>query len=203
MTRVQARLLGALLAAVLTLGAAGAATAATVYKDTPGAALHDCGAGHDPLVGHYSVKVLQTALRDLRTNSLQYTTCADALQNAIDSELTGHRKKPVKHHRGGTTPRRGGKTPGTTTTHTQTQSQSTTALPDLVRKRVDQVKQQGRKPVRLNGQTVTPGAVTVRTASFLSGVPTPLLIVLAALLATVVAVSARAIHHVVRTRRPH
>jgi hypothetical protein len=53
------------------------------------------------------------------------------------------------------------------------------------------------------GQTVTPGTVTDRGASFLSSLPTPLLIVLAALLATVLAVSARSINNIVRSRRPH
>jgi hypothetical protein len=53
------------------------------------------------------------------------------------------------------------------------------------------------------GQTVTPGTVTDRSASFLSSLPTPLLIVLAALLATVLAVSARAITNLVRARRTH
>ena len=63
MTRSRARLALAALAAVLALGAA------TAYAALPehghGRALRDCGAGHDPLVGHYSVKVLQKALHDL------------------------------------------------------------------------------------------------------------------------------------------
>jgi hypothetical protein len=43
--------------------------------------------------------------------------------------------------------------------------------------------------------------VTVHSASFLSSLPTPLLIVIAALLAAVVAVGGRALHQLVRTRR--
>jgi hypothetical protein len=185
MTRVYARLVAVALAAVLVFGAT---TATAAYKNTPGQALRDCGAGHDPLRGHYSIKVLQQALKDLHTNALQYTTCADALQNAIRSLLTGHPKgRHSVHPRGKVTlPGHGGTVKPT---------------PALAKKRIDA---QGSAPFRLpNGQSVTPGAVTVRSASFLSGLPTPLLIVLAALLATVLAVSARAIHQLVRTRRSH
>ena len=183
MTRVYARLAAAALFAVLVFGATSADAA---NKNTVTAALHDCGQGHDPLVGHYSVKVLQAALHDLHTNSLQYTTCADALQNAINSQLA----KPKPHPRGRVTlPGRGGTVKPT---------------PNLVKQRVSQVKKLGGAPFVLpSGQSVTPGAVTVHSASFLSSLPTPLLIVLAALLAAVVAVGGRALHQLVRTRRTH
>jgi hypothetical protein len=184
MIRGYGRLVAAALAVVLIFGAT---TATAAYKNTPGQALRDCGAGHDPLRGHYSIKVLQQALADLHTNALQYTTCADALQNAIRSLLRGHPHQGV--HGKVTLPGRGGTVKPT---------------PALVKKRIDQANAQGSAPFLLpNGQSVTPGAVTVRSASFLSSLPTPLLIVLAALLATVIAVSARAIHQLVRTRRSH
>ena len=181
MTRVYARLAAAALFAVLVFGATSADAA---NKNTVTAALHDCGQGHDPLVGHYSVKVLEAALHDLHTNSLQYTTCADALQNAINSQLA----KPKPRGRV-TLPGRGGTAKPT---------------PNLVKQRVSRVKKLGGAPFLLpNGQSVTPGAVTVHSASFLSSLPTPLLIVLAALLAAVVAVGGRALHQLVRTRRTH
>ena len=181
MTRVYARLAAAALVAVLVFGATSADAA---NKNTVTAALHDCGQGHDPLAGHYSVKVLQTALHDLHTNSLQYTTCADALQNAIDSQLA----KPKSHPRGKVTlPGHGGTAKPT---------------PNLVKQRVNRVKKLGGAPFLLpGGQSVTPGAVTVHSASFLSSLPTPLLIVIAALFAAVVAVGGRALHQLVRTRR--
>ena len=185
MTRVHARLAAAALVAVLVFGTTSADAA---NKNTVAAALHDCGQGHDPLVGHYSVKVLHTALHDLHTNSLQYTTCADSLQNAIDSQLS--RPRPGTH-RGGrvTLPGQGGPAKPT---------------PDVVKQRVSRVKKLGGAPFLLpSGQSVTPGAVTVHSASFLSSLPTPLLIVLASLLAAVVAVGGRALHQLVRTRRSH
>ena len=183
MTRVYGRVAAVAMAAVLVFGAT---TASAAYKNTATAALKDCGAGHDPLAGHYSVKVLQTALRELRTNSLQYTTCADALQNAINAALA----QPKARHGKVTLPRRGGP--------------AIKPTPDIVKQRVNRVKSIGGAPFRLpSGQSVTPGTVTVRSASFLSSLPTPLLIVLAALLAAVVAVGGRALQQVVRARRSH
>jgi hypothetical protein len=189
MTRSLARaLLGAFAAALIF----GAPIAGAANPNTPTAALRDCSAGHDPLVGHYSVKVLQQAQADLKTSSLQYTTCEQVLHNAIQA-LLAHR---TVHH----PPPPGGKVTRSTHSAAPSAKPVTTAV---VNKRLSEVRAAGSAPAFISGQTVTPGAVTVRSSSFLSGLPTPLLIVLAALLATVVAVGARAIHQIVRTRRSH
>jgi hypothetical protein len=185
MTRLSARLLAAAVAVVLICGTA---TANAAYPNTPTGALQDCNQGHNRLVGHYSLKVLQQALHELKTNSLQYTNCADVLTQAIQAlELT--RPKPAAH-------------PSASTKVTRGQAPTPTT-PDLIKKQLDELNAQGSGPTTISGRTVTPGRVTVRGASVLSSLPTPLLIVLAALLATVIAVSVRAIHQVVRTRRPH
>jgi hypothetical protein len=75
----------------------------------------------------------------------------------------------------------------------------------VAKQKLHKLKTEGSSPILLpaTGQTATPGTVTDRGASFLSNVPTPLLIVLAVLLATVLAVSARAINTFVRARRTH
>lgn len=188
MTRSFARvLLGALAAALIF----GAPIADAANPNTPTAALRDCSAGHDPLVGHYSVRVLQQAQADLKTSSLQYTTCEQVLHNAIQA-LLAHR---TAHH-----PPPGGKVTRSTHSAAPSAQPPTTAV---VNRRLSQVRAAGSAPAFISGQTVTPGAVTVRSSSFLSGLPTPLLIVLAALLATVVAVGARALHQIVRARRSH
>lgn len=182
MRRLCAR---ALIVAVALSMSAGVATA-YAYKDTPRGALSDCAAGHDPLKGHYTIRVLQRALSQLHTSDLQYTTCADSLEAAIRSEELGHRKTKPK--------------PPTTGKGTGKVTQAKTS--NIVKARVTQVKREGSLPYILpSGESVTPGTVTVHSASFLSGLPTPLLIVLAALLATVVAVSARSVTQFVRTRR--
>ena len=185
MSRTFARLLCAVLASALLLGST---LANAANKNTVSAALHDCG-NHDPLRGHYSIKVLQKALSELKTQSLQYTNCEDALQRAIDATVTGH---PKANSNGGQPPQTGKVTRGT---HKPTTN--------LAKQRVARLKKEGAGPVSIDGQTVTPGTVTVHSASFLSNLPTPLLIVLAALLATVLAVTGRAVHQFVRDRRPH
>jgi hypothetical protein len=186
MLRRSARALVALLA-VWSITGAGVAYAA--YPNTVGGALHDCGAGHDPLVGHYSVAVLHKALKELNTNSLQYTSCADALQAALDADLISRPKPPTKP-------------PPTGKPVTKQSGPVIKPSQNAIRKRVDHLQSWGGGPIKLpTGVTVTPGAVTAHTAGFLSNLPTPLLIVLAALLAAVVAVTGRALQTVVRARR--
>ena len=61
MTRFALRLALAAVAVTVVLGSA---TAYAGYPDTPKGAQHDCGAGHDPLVGHYTATVLDEGARD-------------------------------------------------------------------------------------------------------------------------------------------
>ena len=95
MTRYALRLA---LAAVAVTVALGSTTAYAGYPDTPSGAQHDCGAGHDPLVGHYSAAVLARALATLSGSDAEYTNCVDALKSAIRALLnrkhTGHGTKP-------------------------------------------------------------------------------------------------------------
>jgi hypothetical protein len=166
-----------------------AAPSAFAYSDTVSSALHDCGAGHDPLKGHYSLKVLQKALKDVKGESLQYTNCATILQQAINADSVGRRKPPSP--------------PPVKGTVTRPHAPVYVGHPAAVAKhRIKQLEHGAGGPVRLPiGEVVTPGAVTGSGASFLSSLPTPLLAVLAALLAAVLAVSGRAIQNVVRARR--
>lgn len=186
MLRRSARALVALLAV---WSIAGAEVAYAAYPNTAGGALHDCGAGHDPLVGHYSVAVLHKALRELNTNSLQYTTCADALQAALEADLLSNKPKPPTR-------------PPTGKPVTKPSGPVIKPSQRQIGERLDHLQSWGGGPIKLpTGVTVTPGAVTAHTAGFLSNLPTPLLVVLAALLAAVVAVAGRALQTVVRTRR--
>ncbi len=190
--RIGAAATVAALAVVLVLGASTAVAAhKKSYPDTPKGALADCGAGHYPLKGHYTIKVLQEALKRLSSGTLQYTTCADALLKTIQAQELALRKGTG----GGSGHPRGKVTRGA---H-GTKPTKPTAKPSSV------PQGNGTSSVVLpaTGDTVTPGTVTVHGASFLSTLPTPLLIVLALLLATVLAVSARAINNIVRTRRTH
>jgi hypothetical protein len=190
MTRVCARMVAVGIAAMLI---ALPATASAAYKDTPGSVIKDCSAGHYPLKGHYTIKVLQEALDRLDASGDQYTNCSDVIKATISKQ------ELAEHHKiGGVA----GKHPRSKDTHG---GGSGAHASDLAKKRVHALTSGGGSPVVLPsiGKTITPGSVTDRGASFLSSLPTPLLIVLAALLATVLAVSARSINHLVRSRRPH
>jgi hypothetical protein len=163
--------------------------ASAAYKDTPGAVLKDCGAGHYPLKGHYTIKVLQEALKRLDSYGAQYTNCGDVINDTIDRlELAPHHTTTAP----GTHPR----------TRLVPHDNTRGSTPKVVRPK--HLTQSGAGlPVLLPGttQSVTPGAATTAGASFLSDLPTPLLAVLAALLAIVLAVGARAINNSVRAHR--
>jgi hypothetical protein len=191
MARLRAQLVTAVLAAGL-LALPAAATAKSPYPDTPKGALRDCAAGHYPLEGHYTIAVLQKALKLQLADKLQYTNCATVLLDTIHKlELT------ERHSSGAGTSHPRATRGGHGVVH------SSTANP--IQNRLRSLKTGGGAPVLLpvTGQTVTPGTVTARGTSFLSSVPTPLLIVIAGLLATVLAVGARAVNNLVRTQRPH
>jgi hypothetical protein len=180
-----ARALAVGVSALLLVGA----SSAFAYSNTVDSALHDCGSGHDPLKGHYSLKVLQKALKDVKAEPLQYTNCSTILQQAINADSLGKRKtsgpRPVK-----------GKV---TRPHAPVYVHQSASV---AKHRIQQLEHGAGAPVKLpGGALVTPGAVTGGGASFLSSLPTPLLAVLAALLAVVLAVSGRAIQNVVRARR--
>ena len=183
----RARLVVAALAVALVVALP--ATASAAYRNTPGAVLKDCGAGHYPLKGHYTIKVLQEALKRLGSYGAQYTNCADVINETIS-----HLELAPRH----TTTARGKHPRTSRVPHDNTRG----STPKVVHPQKLTQKGAGL-PVLLPGtaETVTPGAVAAGSASFLSSLPTPLLAVLAALLAVVLGVSARAINNVVRTRR--
>jgi hypothetical protein len=188
MTRVCARL-AALGIVAIALAAPAAASAA--YTNTPKSVIKDCSAGHYPLKGHYTIKVLQEALNRLDASGDQYTNCADVIKATIGKqELAAHKRPAVSSHPSSKDTHGGG-----TGAHAS----------DLAKRRVHVLISGGGAPVILPaiGKTITPGTATDTSASFLSSLPTPLLIVLAALLATVLAVSARSINNLVRSRRSH
>ena len=189
MTSRLARVLIAVVVAWSIAGTAVAYARTSPFNKSVRAALRDC-ASNDPLKGHYSLKVLQTALKDVKAEALQYTGCADVLLAAIHKQSLGTPTHPSVN------PQKTGRV--TEPSHQVVVKKGQKAI----KRRVDRLKSEGGAPLTLpSGQTVTPGTVTAHSASFLSTLPTPLLIVLAALLAVVVAVSGRALHNVVRARR--
>jgi len=194
MTSRHTRVFVAVLVAFSLAGTATAYAHQSHFQKQVRAALHDCGnSNNGSLKGHYTLKVLQTALKEVKAQTIQYTGCADVLTAAIRADSLGKPKPPSSTNKGG---RGGGSPPTKPASHPIRPGQKE------IQSRVDQLGKEAGSALTLpTGQTVTPGTVTAHSASFLSSLPTPLVIVLAALLAAVVAVSGRALQNVVRTRR--
>src|SRR5579871_883778 len=120
MSRLRASPAFALIAACLA-----AVPAYASYPDTPRGALKDCGANY-PLKGHYTVRVLQTALKDLTGLNAEYSTCADALRLALRQALAPPPKKATAPPPSQKTQRSHTTTTPTRTTTTTTTTRSTT-----------------------------------------------------------------------------
>jgi hypothetical protein len=205
MTRTGGRLGAALLVALLTLGVAPAFAS---YPDTIAGAHADCGAGHYPLQGHYSITVLEKALATLSTSDVEYTICKDALEAAIHSA-----EAQTKHGSTG-----GSTTPGSTTGHhgdnngggsNSTTDQNTGTTPNgssggtgpISSQQIDAAVKNGQQPQDLGGVVYTPGAITTHDSSFLGSIPDPVLAVLAALIVSLGALGGWRLRNVVRARR--
>jgi len=217
MIRSRARrftLPAAVLAVVLTF--AGAPAYAN-YPDTVKGAHRDCGAGNYPLKGHYTIAVLQKALSTLSTSAAEYSTCKDALEQAIHAAEVAARPKPkppVTTHTS-TTPTT--TTTTTTTTHTTTHRKAKRAKAHphpkpkpkdptgntgpISSQRVSAAVTNGKQPQSLHGVVYTPGAITTRSSSFISSIPDPLLAVLAALVAGLGVLGGLTARRIVRARR--
>jgi hypothetical protein len=201
MTRLAARVLVATVALVLMVTAAPALAKQSkrAYPETAQGALDDCGAGHDPLKDSYPITVLQKALSELSTENAQYSTCDDALQNAIRAD----ERPPPRHHDGSTG--KGGVHTTTTPTGGRSSHHHKTKPPpaqvDPITQRISAAESQGGRPQRIQGVDYTPGAVAARGSSLLGSIPTPILAVLAALLVCLAALAALAIRNIVRARR--
>jgi hypothetical protein len=203
MTRTGARLGTAVLAVVLTLGAAPAFGA---FPNTVAGAHADCGAGDYPLQGHYSISVLEKALATLSTSDVEYTICKDALEAAIHAA-----EAQTKHgSTGGSTT-----TPHTTTNdnnpgsgstgnqHTSgtTPNGSSGGTGPISSQQIDAAVKNGQQPQDLGGVVYTPGAITTHDSSFLGSIPDPVLGVLAALIVGLGVLGGWYLRNVVRARR--
>lgn len=195
MTRSAARLALATVAVVLVSMTFGGAAAYAGYPDTVAGAHHDCGAGHNPLVGHYSIQVLIKALGTLSTSAVEYTTCKDALESAI------HKAETVTHHSSTSTSTTGTRTTTSTRSGGKTTHPKGGATGPISSQQIDAAVTNGSQPQTLNGTIYTPGAITTRNSGFLSSIPDPVLAVLAAVILALAVLGGLAIRNLVRTRR--
>jgi hypothetical protein len=135
------------------------------------ALIRDCLDHDGVLTHHYSATLLKDALADLPTDIAEYTTCADAIRQAELAEIAPARNLP-------------------------------NGLGDKnAQSKLDQGRKLGGKGVDLDGHQVAVGAVVVHGSSLLDALPTPLLLVLVALIAIAGVPLTQAARRLVRARR--
>jgi hypothetical protein len=170
------RRIGPLLALVGVLMIASPATAlAKHHKKVPPAVeqvINDCLNHHGRLTGHYSAEVLKQALADLPTDISEYSTCANAIHRAELAEII--QSRPL---------------PGNPVSPADQKTQLKHALT------------LGGEPLDLNGERIAAGTVVLHGSSLLAALPTPLLIVLLALVAIAAVPLTYTVRAFVRARR--
>jgi hypothetical protein len=167
--------LGALLLALTPSGAL-----AAHHKKVPAAVAQvwsDC-THHNSLQGHYSAKVLEQALADLPTDDKEYSLCADEIQNAEAQGVGGSHRLP-----------------SASSSEQQNLAKNAASL-------LKRAQDAGDASLDLGGRRIAAGTIALRGSSFLSDLPTPLLIVLAMLFALASVPFVLRIHRLVRARRP-
>ncbi len=165
--------------AALLLALTPAAALAGPRKNVPPAVRQvwsDC-ASHNSLHGHYPPAVLEQALADLPTDDKEYTLCANEILNAESRGVGGSHPQPA-------------------VSVARRQKIAKNAASALRK-----AKQDGAAPIDLSGQKIAAGTVTVNGSSLLSSLPTPILAVLAILLALASAPVALRLQSFVRARR--
>ncbi len=152
---------------------------------SPAALISDC-LTNGKITGHYSQQDYTHALANLPTDVSEYSDCADVIRRA---ELTAAA---------------GGKTAAAAAASAPANPRLNPLVgaPPADQAAVAQARQTGAGGVALAGGTaVVPGVVAARTSSIFNGLPTPLLIALALLLAIALALGGWEARKFVRARR--
>jgi hypothetical protein len=134
---------------------------------------------HGQSLAGFSPRAYSRALKELSADAEEYTDCASLIRQAQLAAAT---------HGGA------GGGPGVAAV-------ATVATPTEQRS-ITHAAKAGSSPVRLDGAVVHPGVIHASLASALSTLPTPLLAVLALMLAGLLAAGANAVRNRVRARRP-
>lgn len=164
---------------LLALAIAPAAALAAHHKKVPAAVQQvwwDC-AHHNSLQGHYPPAILEQAFADLPTSDKEYTLCANEIRKAELQAVGGSAHLPSV----------------STSSRRKVAKNAANAL--------KQAKQRGGAPVVIGGDKIAAGAVTLPGSSFLSDLPTPILIVLVVLIALGSVPIALRVQSLVRARR--
>jgi hypothetical protein len=160
-------------------------TAAVTILLAPAAARADGGAAvirdclnHGHITGHYTQKQYAQALAELPADVAEYSDCAGLIRRAQLGAAGG----------------RGGGGGGSPSNALSTASPSERAA-------LRSAQKAGNHSFDVGGGLVRPGVVAVRSSSVFNALPTPLLIALAALLATALGAGGHRVWTIVRARR--
>jgi hypothetical protein len=151
---------------------------AAAEADGGAAVIRDC-LNNGRITGHYTQTQYAQALAELPADVAEYSDCASLIRRA-QLGAAGGRGAPTG----------GGAATNSLSTPTPSERASLRAA----------VKA-GSHPFDVGGRLVRPGVVAVRSSSVLNALPTPLLIALAALLATTLGVGGHRVWTIVRARR--
>ena len=152
---------------------------AAAQADGGAAVIRDC-VNNGRITGHYTQKQYAQALAEIPADVSEYSDCASLIRQAQLAAAGGG------HSGGAATP------PPANALSTASPSERA-SLRAAVRA--------GSHPLDIGGNLVRPGVVAVRSSSVFNALPTPLLIALAALVATALGVGSHRVWTIVRARR--
>ena len=150
---------------------------AAAQADGGAAVIRDC-LNNGRITGHYTQQQYAQALAELPADVAEYSDCAGLIRRAQLAAASG---------------RAGGGGAGPSNSLSTATPSERAALRAAVRA--------GSHPFDIGGRLVRPGVVAVRSSSVFNALPTPLLIALAALLATALGAGGHRVWTIVRTRR--
>lgn len=156
----------------------------------------------------YTQREYRDALRELASDSDQYNNCRDVIRRAQSAALAG-RRKPASNgsdgggsSSGGTTGRSGGSDGGAGAIGSAPAAKQLDEATKLERSAVERARTVPGGVVSLDNRSVDPAKVgTVPRVSQVSDLPTPLVVLLALLLAATLALAAARIRRLVHARR--
>lgn len=138
----------------------------------------DCG--NEKLPTGFSQQAYNQAMKQMPPELAEYDNCPDLIQKAQLARATG------SHGAGSqAAAAAAGAPPTPSEQHT-----------------LEHIPHAGAPPVQVGGEVIHPGVVHVNLASALNKLPTPLLVLLAFLLACALLAIGRVLHNRVRTRHP-
>jgi hypothetical protein len=170
---------------VLLSVAVGLLIAPAAAHASPSALISDC-LTNGKIVGHYSSQDYAQALANLPTDVSEYSDCADVIRRAQLTAAAGGKAAAAAAASAPANPR----------------LNPLVAAGPAEQSAIAQARQGGARAIELGGGTpVVPGVVAARTSSIFNGLPTPLLIALAILLAIAVGLGGWEATKLVRARR--